>query len=42
MEYSNYIRNYYDNGEIKEEYYLINNMKNGIYKEYHENGKIYK
>ena len=38
------IRTYYDNEEkiLKEEYFIFNGKKEGIYRLYFENGRIYK
>jgi len=33
-------KTFYDNGNIKEEYWVKNNKKNGIYKTYYKNGNI--
>jgi antitoxin component YwqK of YwqJK toxin-antitoxin module len=35
------VRTYYDEGQLKEEYCLINNKKEGLYKKYHKNGQLY-
>ena len=34
------IRDYHENEQLKEEYCLINNKKEGLYKEYYKNGQI--
>ena len=36
------IRTYYYEGQLKKEYCLIHNKKEGLYKSYHENGQLYK
>jgi len=33
---------YYKNGKIKSEGFIINGKKDGIYKEYYPNGQLYK
>jgi len=37
------IRTYYDQEEtqIRQEYFILNNKKEGIYKSYHENGQLF-
>ena len=35
------VRSYYDNGQIEEEYCLINNKKEGLYKKYRENVQLF-
>ena len=41
MSFTGLIRTYHDNGILKEEYYVINDKKEGIYKSYYENGQIW-
>ena len=33
------IKTYYANGNLKEEYTLMNGVKDGLYQEWHENGQ---
>ncbi|NMB81530.1 MAG: hypothetical protein GYA14_06900, partial [Ignavibacteria bacterium] len=35
-------REFYPNGRLKSEGYFENGIKNGVYKEYHQNGKLWK
>ena len=32
---------YYTTGELSSEYFILNGMKNGIYKSYHPNGQLH-
>ena len=34
------VRSYHTEEQLKEEYCLINNKKEGLYKEYYENGQF--
>jgi antitoxin component YwqK of YwqJK toxin-antitoxin module len=34
------VRTYHENGNLKEEYFQINKIKNGVYKSYHSNNNI--
>ena len=40
MPYTCAIKTYYENEQLKEEYFEINNKKEGEYKRYYENGKL--
>ena len=35
------VRTYYESGELESECFEINDKKNGEYKSYHPNGKLY-
>ena len=34
------VQTYYDNGQLKEEYCLVNNKKEGLYKSYYRNEQL--
>jgi antitoxin component YwqK of YwqJK toxin-antitoxin module len=35
------IRTYYESGQLKSEVFVVNNMRNGEYKQYWNNGQLY-